>query len=373
MSIKAILEVRDGDMLGTLRRFLADLLEMGAVDALLVPLEGPEGEGIAPALVTDPAQLGRANPIAPAMPVNAAVLVSALTKGEPGARIGAVLRPCEIRALIELVKLNQAHLESLTIIGVDCLGTYEVTDYVKLVQAGGHPTAELLAQAPEGDLTPLDGAPFRAACQMCEFPLPAHADISIGLLGVEVGRGILLELPEELAEELGLTPTEVERRQDVVDELIAARIKKRDEVFAEVQERIKDLPSLLAQFATCIRCHNCTVACPVCYCKECLFRTPTFDHESDRYLRWAERKGAIRMPTDTLLFQLTRMNHMAVACVGCGMCESACPSDLPLTAIFRAVGSQVQALFDYQAGRSLEEELPLTTFKEEEFIELGGH
>jgi formate dehydrogenase subunit beta len=64
---------------------------------------------------------------------------------------------------------------------------------------------------------------------------------------------------------------------------------------------------------------------------------------------------------------------MAVACVGCGMCESACPSDLPLTAIFRAVGSRVQALFDYQAGRSLEEELPLTTFKEEELVELGGH
>ena len=373
MSIKAILSVRDGDMLGTLRRFLADLLEQGVVDALLVPLEGPGGVGIAPALVVDPAQLERANPVAPAMPVNAAVLVSALTRREPGARIGAVLRPCEIRALIELVKLNQAHLDPLTIIGVDCLGTYEVTDYVRLVQAGGHPTAELLAQAPEGDLTSLDAAPFRAACQMCEFPLPAHADIAIGLLGVEVGRGILVELPEELAERLGLTPTEADRRQGVVENLIAARIKKRDAVFAEVGERIQDLPGLLAQFATCIRCYNCTVACPLCYCKECLFRTPTFDHESDQYLRWAERKGAIRMPVDTLLFQLTRMNHMAVACVGCGMCESACPSDLPLTAIFRAVGSRVQALFDYQAGRSLEEELPLTTFKEEELVELGGH
>ncbi|HID87259.1 MAG TPA: formate dehydrogenase [Anaerolineae bacterium] len=372
MSIKAILSVRDGDMLGTLRRFLADLLERGFVDVLLVPLEGPGGAGIAPALVTDPAQLERANPIAPAMPINAAVLVSALTRGEPGARIGAVLRPCEIRALIELVKLKQAHLEPLIIIGVDCLGTYEVTDYVKLVQAGGHPTAELLAQASQGDLTPLDGARFRAACQMCEAPLPTHADISIGLLGVEVGREILVELPEGLAEELGLTPTEVDRRQEAVEELIAARIKRRDEVFAEVRERVKDIPGLLAQFATCIRCYNCTVACPLCYCKECLFRTPTFDHESDRYLRWAERKGAIRMPTDTLLFQLTRMNHMAVACVGCGLCESACPSDLPLTAIFRAVGSRVQALFDYLPGRSLEEELPLIAFREEELVELGG-
>jgi hypothetical protein len=39
-----------------------------------------------------------------------------------------VLRSREIRALIELVKLQQANLDNLTIIGVDCLGTYEVDD-----------------------------------------------------------------------------------------------------------------------------------------------------------------------------------------------------------------------------------------------------
>jgi formate dehydrogenase subunit beta len=75
------------------------------------------------------------------------------------------------------------------------------------------------------------------------------------------------------------------------------------------------------------------------------------------------------MPSDTLLFQLTRMNHMVSSCVGCGMCESACPSDLSLTLMFRAVGEKVQALFDYLPGGSLEEELPVATFKEDEFPE----
>ena len=51
------------------------------------------------------------------------------------------------------------------------------------------------------------------------------------------------------------------------------------------------------------------------------------------------------------------------------MCESACPSDLPLALIFRAVGEKVQELFDYLPGRSLEEELPVATFKEDEFPE----
>ena len=62
------------------------------------------------------------------MPVNSATLVSQLTGDKPSQKVGVVLRSCEIRALIELVKLQQANLDNLTIIGVDCLGTYEVDD-----------------------------------------------------------------------------------------------------------------------------------------------------------------------------------------------------------------------------------------------------
>jgi formate dehydrogenase subunit beta len=72
------------------------------------------------------------------------------------------------------------------------------------------------------------------------------------------------------------------------------------------------------------------------------------------------------MPTDTLLFQITRLNHMVASCVGCGVCEDGCPNDIPLTVIFRAIGQEVQALFHYEAGRSLEEELPLAVFREDE-------
>ena len=77
------------------------------------------------------------------------------------------------------------------------------------------------------------------------------------------------------------------------------------------------------------------------------------------------------MPNDTLLFHLTRLNHMVVACVGCGLCTEACPNNIPVADIFRLVGAQVQKLFDYVPGRSLDEELPLTTFKEEELPDIG--
>ncbi len=370
MKVEKFLEVKEGDTLAILRNFLQRLLEKEIVEALLVPLEAPSGDTVMPALVKEPARLEKANPLAPVMPVNAARLVSSLTIGKPKEKIGALLRSCEIRALIELVKLQQAHLENLMIIGIDCLGTYEVTDYAKLLSEGGASTTELMRGAKEGTLSPHEGYQFRSACRICEYPIPKNAALTIGLLGVD-GEKILIKAPEELAQRLELTEGEAASREEVIKKLGEARIEERDRLFAQFRERVVDMPSLLAQFSTCIRCHNCTVACPICYCKECLFRTSTFEHESDRYLKWARRKGAIQMPTDTLLFQLTRLNHMVTSCVGCGMCESACPNDIPLTTIFRAVGQEVQAMFDYLPGRSLEDELPLATFKEDELTELG--
>jgi formate dehydrogenase subunit beta len=90
-----------------------------------------------------------------------------------------------------------------------------------------------------------------------------------------------------------------------------------------------------------------------------------------QYLNWARRKGAYRLPADTMLFHLTRLNHMVLSCVGCGMCTSHCPADLPVGRVFRTTGQQVQAAFDYEPGRSADEPLPLVTFREDEWLEMG--
>ena len=366
------LEVTD-DALETMTTFLRGLLEKGIVDALLAPQRTPAGDNVVQTLFTDPARLENVDPIAPVLPVNSAKLVSDLTATGAVGRLGAVLRSCEIRALIELVKLKQASLDNVVLIGVDCLGTYEMNDYAELAAGGnGHLSTDLLAQAKEGRLAPHEGHQFRVACQMCEYPVPQGVDLALGLIGLDTDSEILITTSDELAEKLELSPTEAPAaRQEAVDGLVVERTAERDRRFSEFRQRVADMPSLLDEFSRCIRCHNCMVACPICYCKECIFRTATFDHASAQYFRWATRKGSIRMPTDTLIFQLTRLNHMATSCVGCGMCESACPNDLPVATIFRAVGEKVQALFDYVPGRSLEEELPVSTFREDELTSLG--
>ena len=393
MSVTAYLEVAEGDTLGTLQDFLGRLLTEDIVDALLVPQKLPTGDNVVPTLIRDPAKLAGVDPIAPVMPVIAAQAVSNVTATEHSERLGAVLRSCELRAVIELVKLQQASLEDVILIGVDCLGTYEVRDYARLIETGVDPTTEMLAVAAEGQLDLLaaglesaaKGHQIRAACRMCEKPIPGgpdvyHPDIIIGLLGVDPNKQILIEASDTLAQKLGLEAAEgpsagsgqaPARRKEIIERLIAERTAERDRVFAAFHERVTGMDTLLAEFSTCIRCYNCMGACPICYCKECIFRTPTFDHASPQYFRWAERKGSIRLPTDTLLFHLTRLNHMATSCVGCGMCESACPSELPVALIFRAVGQETQAIFDYHPGRSLEEEVPVSTFREDELAELG--
>ncbi len=376
MRIQAIVEVKDGDLPSALRGFLRQLLEKKVVDALMVPVELPSSDAVAQILIKDPDRLDRAKPLAPVMMVNSAKLVSNLTRLGSRERVGAVLKSCELRALVELVKLQQASLDNLVTIGIDCLGTYEVPQYAMLSKElgdGAGPSREQLQAAKEGQISPLDGYEFRAACQICEYPIPMNTDINVALVGVDTEIMILLEMEPQIGQEvldkLGLQEGEAPARQEAVANLVAGREKKRDEALSQFGDAVNDIPSLVAQFSTCTACHNCSAACPICYCKECVFETDTFRHPADRYLMWAGRKGAARMPSDTVLYQLTRMNHMVSSCVGCGVCESACPSDLPLAVIFRSVARKVQGLFDYLPGRDLEEELPVATFKEDEFPE----
>jgi formate dehydrogenase subunit beta len=395
--MRTVIPVENNDTLAAVRGFLKQLLEAEVVDALLVPMETHNGT-ITPALVADPELLGVANPLAPVMGVNAARVAGRVSIREPRGRVGVVLRSCELRALVELVKLRQASLDDLVTIGIDCLGTYDVPVYAAMQEDGGVDMGALLATAQGGELAPQEGYAFRDACQMCEKPhLPLDeadadadagsgrrsggADVTLELFGADLTTGIPVSLPDEMAERLGLGALEVadkgrpsedfqSLRAEVVAKVVAARTQVRDARFAEIRQRL-DQEGVEGVFAACVRCHNCMTVCPICYCRTCLFKSPIFDHEPMQYMNWARRKGAYRLPADTTLFHLTRLNHMVLSCIGCGMCTSDCPAELPVGRVFRAISSRVQDTFDYEPGRNVEEPLPLVTFREDEWMEVG--
>jgi formate dehydrogenase subunit beta len=87
-------------------------------------------------------------------------------------------------------------------------------------------------------------------------------------------------------------------------------------------------------------------------------------------MQWAIRKGAIKMPTDTVFYHITRLAHMSTACIGCGQCSNACPNNIPVMEVFRTIAHYTQKAFDYQAGRSVDDEPPLSVFREDEYQEI---
>ncbi len=140
--METILPVENGETLKALQGFLKKLLETGTLDVLLVPMRTPGG-AIVPALVSNPELLSQADPLAPVLPVNSATLAGKLSSKEAGSKVGVVLRACELRALVELVKLQQAHLEDLTLIALDCAGTYSVPVYQRKVAEAADGGVEL--------------------------------------------------------------------------------------------------------------------------------------------------------------------------------------------------------------------------------------
>ncbi|MDY6852004.1 MAG: 4Fe-4S dicluster domain-containing protein [Thermodesulfobacteriota bacterium] len=374
------IEVKDLDLLGALRAFLKSILDREEIKAVLTPLRLPMKNVVMPTLVTNRELLDSADPLAPSFPLNAAKLVSKLTRRELGGKVAAVLRPCEIRAFIELVKLKQGAMDEVVLVGFDCLGVYRNVDYASIASEGGDDdsTKRFYESVLSGDSSGRNGMELASACRVCEHMIPDGADVLLGLYGLDVGNGIWVKAQspsgQELLSGLDLAPAEEPPgRGQAVAALKKKREDKRDEMFAATHEATDSLEKLTAYLADCVNCYNCRVACPVCYCRECVFTTDVFEHEPFQYLRWADRKGAVKMPTDTVFYHLTRLAHISTACVGCGQCSNACPNDIPIMEIFRTVAHKTQASFDYEAGQSLDQLPPLSVFREDEFFEVVDH
>ncbi len=370
----ARLKVENGAVNQAFKELFSSLLEKGAAQAVFVPVRQPDGEMVMPALVRDPAKLDQVDPLAPVTPASAARLLASLTFRDPGCTVAAFLRPCDYRAYLELVKLKQATLDPVLAMVPDCTGRLETGDFLSLAREHGEEAGlefHRRASAGDGELRLLE------ACRVCEFPVHPGSDLGIQLLGLDPENEILVcaqtDKGGKALEILDLEPAEPpDERTRALESLIKERTAARDAMTAEYTDKVSSFAALRDTMKTCINCYNCRAACPVCYCRECVFLTDTFRHDPEQYLRWAERRGQVWLPTDTVFFHLTRMLHMSTLCVGCGQCSTACPMDLPVMELFRTAAGRAQKRFGYEPGRSVDDPLPLSVFEDQEFLELGG-
>jgi ferredoxin len=99
------------------------------------------------------------------------------------------------------------------------------------------------------------------------------------------------------------------------------------------------------EFDKCIKCLGCRNICPMCFCKECTLEEAALIDTGE-------------IPPANPSFHLVRAMHMAGRCIDCGLCEEACPADIPLRTLYKKVADIVCVEFGYKTGFSVDEKSP---------------
>ncbi|MCF7918390.1 MAG: 4Fe-4S dicluster domain-containing protein [Candidatus Cloacimonetes bacterium] len=303
-------------------------------------------------------------PFYPLMPANAGQLLSRFTPLKKP--LAAIIKPCEFRAFVEMAKRQQGSLDNFLIFTYGCGGVYPLLDNVH------HRIDEKLAdywQAWNDQDIP---AGVRESCTGCEHLYAEESDVYLNITAKSE-----LEIYVQTEKAAELLSNHLKERKDgvfnaaVLEGLIQKRAAAKEKMFAAVDTSESGLDGLIDIFGRCIGCHGCNSVCPICYCVLCDFDSFNYDYNRPILEKELEQKGALRLPPDTLFFHLGRLSHMSFSCVGCGMCSDVCPADIPVASVFKRTGEKTAAMFNFIAGRSVKEEIPVMIYKEEEFPELG--
>ncbi|MCL4415457.1 MAG: 4Fe-4S dicluster domain-containing protein, partial [Actinobacteria bacterium] len=107
------------------------------------------------------------------------------------------------------------------------------------------------------------------------------------------------------------------------------------------------------QFSRCIRCYACRNICPLEVCRDRCIAQLDQPHWQSQKITSNEGK----------FFQLIRVMHLAGRCVECGECERACPSNIPILKLMKKMNKEINRLFGFVPGLSLDSKPPLLTFK----------
>jgi formate dehydrogenase subunit beta len=331
-----------GNPIETVRELVQDVWKLSGLDGMLVTTNGDQNPLAKPRLVKDPGELENFNPFKPLMTINAARMAPELMRQHPQARLGAVLRPCEMRALVEMVKHNGFQIDNFVTICVDCLGTVPADEYEwRAARKGSNLGQESLQFARQGGIADYR---YRSACQTCSSPAARSAQININVLGLPVRQSLLVQArdAQEAARFQLEKITDGPASSDLIGqhERVVARMAERHQnTMARISQHLaeflpKDIEALIDTLQECGDCQTCMNVCPIC--------------EVEYPKRDADQR-----------YRAEDITRWLVSCAGCGMCEQACARRLPLNIIFGHIRNLLSEEFNYRPGRSTSEALPV--------------
>jgi len=115
----------------------------------------------------------------------------------------------------------------------------------------------------------------------------------------------------------------------------------------EAMDLSKRFSFWLGEFSKCVKCYGCRDICPMCFCKECSLECEDLVSKGD-------------LPVDIPVFHLTRAVHMADRCIDCGLCDEACPADIPLRVLYKKTSGIMNTEFGFTSGIKKQEKSPLS-------------
>lgn len=245
--------------------------------------------------------------------------------------VGVVARGCTTRSLVIHLQERQYSRDEIVIIGVPCAG---YIDRKKLsIALSGQEVLEGM----------VDGDKLKGKCSSGDFNLPLVSLLADNCLTCRFNNPVISDyLCGDAAPAMA-----GDREYDPIVAHEALSLDKRWAYFVKEMEK-------------CIRCYACRQACPSCYCKICFV-----EQTQPQFI------GITDNPSDTQVFQIMRLFHMAGRCVDCGNCISACPMGVDLRTFLKKLDKDAFELYQYRAGTSLVEPPPLSTYSEhdqEDFI-----
>ncbi len=242
---------------------------------------------------------------------------------KPPPKVAIILKGCDGRSAVGLIKERQVSKENLVIIAAPCEGMLDATIAQQLMGTNEIISAEesdgtVTIKNETGKKTNFSRDELLAeACRFCTHRAAPVCDIAIG----ELPQG-----PDALAPD------------GRFEEFLKKSTEEKWEQFCR-------------EISKCILCNACRSACPNCYCKVC-FADQTRPN-------WTGSGEKLR---DVISYHLGRVFHQAGRCTDCGACVRACPMGVDLRTFTYGLVKDAEELFGYTAGLDLEQAPPLTEF-----------